>query len=85
MQRDGGPKVSAPEIARPDEKLLQEARIKAVVGAERRNVGDRGAGRDHHRDRVAGGDTQQNEDHHGHANHGDRRHAQAVQDRLDHT
>ena len=58
MQRDRGAEIAAEQLVRPDENCAGEARIEAVMGAQRRDVGRRGAGRDHHRDRIAGHDAQ---------------------------
>ena len=48
------------------------------MGAQRRNVGGRGAWRDHHRDRIARHDAQQHEDDDRHAQQGDGGHDQAI-------
>ncbi len=84
MQRDRRAEIATAKVARPDEELCQQARVEPVMGAQRRNVGGRGARRNHHGDRVAGHDAQQDEDDDRDADHRDRGHAEAANDGGDH-
>ena len=82
VQRDRGAEIAAQrDRATQTTNCAARLRVEPVMRAQRRDVGGRGAGRDHHRDRVAGHDPQQHEDDDRDADQRDGRHAETAQDR----
>jgi len=61
VQRDRGSEVATQRIAHPDGELRQEAAVEPVMRPERRDVRLACARRDHHRDGIAGHDSQKKE------------------------
>ena len=62
------------------QNCVRQRRVEPIVRLERRDVGRARARRDHHRDRIAGHDAQQNEDDDRHARKRDKRHCHAIGD-----
>src|SRR5271170_2388799 len=78
MQRNGRAEIASQEPSDPDQELHGERGVEAVMGAERRYVGRSRARRYHHRDGIAGHDSQQHEHDRRDAAQGDGGHEKAI-------
>ena len=59
---DRGAEIADRDLLQPDDELVEDGKVEAVVRHQPIDIGLARAGRDHHRDRVAGHDAQQHED-----------------------
>ena len=85
MQRDRRSEIAAKQIFRPDQELDRQACVEAVMRAQRCDIRGRSAGRDHHGDRIAGNDAQENEDDDRDAGQRDGGHGQTIGRAGDHS